>query len=296
MRRTLACLALVGCGRIGFDGGSGDGERGDAPTDEAPAVCGWGAFSVPVAASVLNTVAHEYSPSLSDDELTVHFTSHRNAGARDLFQATRPDRGSAWNAPVQITELENINEDGNSAISPDDRTIYFGVGALWQATRAVRTAPFLPAAVVLGDATGFTSPSNPDVSPDGHTVYFTARTQPADQADLYEATRTTASGAFVPVRELAELDTASAELSPAISRDGLELVFASDRTGKYALYRTTRAAIGDVWAPPTIIVELDTAEDELDPDVSGDGATLWFASNVNAAGIYELYVATRTCL
>jgi Tol biopolymer transport system component len=72
----------------------------------------------------------------------------------------------------------------------------------------------------------------------------------------------------------------------------LEIFFASDVEGVSEIWTSTRASAADPWAPAVRVAELSSAEDDIDPDVSPDGSTLYLSSNRGALG-YQLFVSRR---
>lgn len=92
---------------------------------------------------------------------------------------------------------------------------------------------------------------------------------------------------------LTALNSLALETDPAISTDGLELFFTSNRAGAGGadLWHTTRPSLGAPFASPTIVNELSTADDEYAPELSGDGLTLYFR---RGGDILRAVRATRT--
>jgi hypothetical protein len=78
---------------------------------------------------------------------------------------------------------------------------------------------------------------------------------------------------------------------PSITDDLLEVYFSSQRTGNDDLWVAKRAAATSSWGDVQPVVELNTTGYEADPEVSGDGLTLWFASNQGPD--LQLWVTTR---
>jgi len=68
--------------------------------------------------------------------------------------------------------------------------------------------------------------------------------------------------------------------TPSISADGLELYFASDRSGgygKYDLWVTTRPTTDDSWGTPANLGPVVNSNNwEVSPDISADGLSLYF--------------------
>jgi Tol biopolymer transport system component len=93
--------------------------------------------------------------------------------------------------------------------------------------------------------------------------------------------------------ELTEVNSAAQDTDPSISTDGLELFFASYRTGVGSsdLWHTTRPSLTAPFAPPALVVELATVAEESAPEISGDGLTLYFR---RANDIFRATRATKT--
>lgn len=118
------------------------------------------------------------------------------------------------------------------------------------------------------------------VETDSATLLFFSSTglDGLDQ-DIYVSTMR-ADGTFGPGTEVTELSTAGNDQMPNVSRDGLEMVFASDRaggSGGFDVWATTRESTSDPWsAPVNLGGNVNTAASETRPSLSGDGARLHF--------------------
>jgi hypothetical protein len=87
---------------------------------------------------------------------------------------------------------------------------------------------------------------------------------------------------------LADVNAGGDAHSAFVTEDCLTLYFSSARAGTRDLYVTTRAAIGEPWASPTLIEDLSTPDgEELDPWVSSDGRHLVFSDG------YRIFEAFR---
>ena len=97
--------------------------------------------------------------------------------------------------------------------------------------------------------------------------------------DLYVSTMD-ARGDFGPATIVSELNTAANDQMPNVSRDGLEIVFASDlgnTPGVFDIWTSTRASSADAWSAPTKLDgNVNTAASETRPSLSGDGRRLHF--------------------
>ena len=106
---------------------------------------------------------------------------------------------------------------------------------------------------------------------------------------LWVATRAESSGPFGLATE-APFRGSATDQSPALSGDGLRMLFLSNRSGSMTIWETTRASIEDPFpATATILSGLgDYAIESF--DVSFDGNTIYFVDLFQSSAIYE---ATR---
>lgn len=109
--------------------------------------------------------------------------------------------------------------------------------------------------------------------------------------DIYVSAQL-ADGSFGPPTAVAELNTSSDDVMPNVSKDGLEIVFASNRLGgegAFDIYSSTRSSAGDPWLSPMNLGHaVNTGAPETRPSMSWDGERLYFGR----AG--DIYVSHRT--
>ena len=111
-----------------------------------------------------------------------------------------------------------------------------------------------------------------------------------------------ADGSFGPAVLVTELSSPRGENRPSIRRDGLEILFQSNRTGSIGasgdLWVATRESTLDVWSTPVNLgATINTAFVEQNAYLSSDNKTLFFASDrPGGSGGLDLYMITRTKL
>ncbi|WP_409014708.1 OmpA family protein [Emticicia sp. 21SJ11W-3] len=141
----------------------------------------------------------------------------------------------------------------------------------------------------------------PAFSPDGKTMIYARgntgkRKDFSPDMDLYISRYVNGSGWTEPSYVSAS-DSASWDGSPAFSRDGKTIYFASNRPGGFGgidLYRVNMDASGRFGNPVNMGKEINTAGDEMFPYVSEDGK-LYFASDGHPGlGKLDLFVAIRS--
>jgi WD40-like Beta Propeller Repeat len=105
-----------------------------------------------------------------------------------------------------------------------------------------------------------------------------------------------ADGSFGPATPVAELNSAASDIQPNVRKDGLEVVFASNRRAgtDQDLYAATRDSVDAPFSAPVNLGELNTTDaSETRPSLSWDGTTLLFGRAPGPEGSTDIYVATR---
>ena len=140
---------------------------------------------------------------------------------------------------------------------------------------------------------------SPAFSPDGKTLVFargnTGKKKGTADVDLYLSRNV--NGQWTAPAILPINDSLAWDGSPAFSRDGKTLYFASNRPGGAGgidLYRTNMDASGRFSKPVNMGKDINTAGDEMFPYVA-EGGKLYFASDGHPGlGKLDLFSATRS--
>jgi Tol biopolymer transport system component len=95
---------------------------------------------------------------------------------------------------------------------------------------------------------------------------------------------------------VSELNTSDNDSFPALSSDGLTLLFSSTRAdggakGGYDIWIAKRPSVDQAFGPPRNLVELNTPDAEYANFLSQDDCTLYFHRMV--AGVNRVYFAER---
>jgi Tol biopolymer transport system component len=130
------------------------------------------------------------------------------------------------------------------------------------------------------------------------TVYVgSERTGGLGAADLWIATRASASAAFGTLTDITSLDSTAYDERPSLTADGLAIFFDSNRgtDGHYDIYIATRADVSADFGPPSPVTAINAANaNDQSPTISADGTVLYFMSDrAGGAGGFDLYRATR---
>ena len=93
------------------------------------------------------------------------------------------------------------------------------------------------------------------------------------------------------------LNTPSDDFRPNVRKNGLEVVFDSNRTGTLGgqdIWSSTRESVEDDWSTPIDLVTVNTPFAETRASLSWDGLTLTFGSNrPGTEGMADVYESTR---
>lgn len=331
----VAALALAGChvffpfdrlpapGSDAADGRAGDDARldggGDVGGDATDAPCALTQFSPPVLlpGPVNAPEEDDWSPSLSPDQLTIYFKSWRpgGLGLGDIWVATRADLSSAFEQPVNLSEVNSPCDDSAPAIAADGRTLFFASGRdpsggtscstnddIWVATRKDLDAAF-SAPTHVTELSSPTDDTTPHLTADGLTLYFASWRAPEGTGfDLWVARRASPTAPFDKIQQVPGVNSPSKDICPSLSPDGLRLYFVSDRSGtsgKLDLWIAERTDAQSGFGTPKPVPQLSTPDDEFGPFIAADGRTLYFNRGADVQGdpnkYADIWVSTLSC-
>lgn len=108
-------------------------------------------FSEPKQVMGVNGPSYDHLPWLSDNELTIYYTTERlgGLGRSDIWQATRLSKNMPFAGHRLVPGINSSAREDSLAFSPDRLTVYFSTDRgttgdldIWQATRAARGENF----------------------------------------------------------------------------------------------------------------------------------------------------------
>jgi len=254
----------------------------------------------------VNSSVEEWGSSLSPDGLSLYLESNRpgGEGKNDIWVSTRATKEDDWGAPVNLgAPINTPAVEQTPCISADGLELYFNdhpvgpragslsTGSLWVARRATVSDPWgepenLGLTININTSKVGAGPS---LSPDGLSL-FLASPWPKDPFlndwDLYVATRPTRDDVWSEPVNLGPtvngVNSTSLNFCPAISADGLLLVFSSNRpggSGGQDLWMTRRSTIDGPWSEPVNLgPTINSGKWEVEPEISPDGRSLLFCS------------------
>jgi hypothetical protein len=287
----------------------------------------FGPWGAPVPASFNTPTASEGCPIESPDGRRIYIASNRPGGEGnlDVWRASRRNVGAPWGP------MENLGPTINSGDADYCPTPLRGRWLMYVSSkdRAEDCLPG-PAPVIPGSPTSATAvagdmylskerrrgqwseplhlgcyPDGPNTagfefSPslvrtdEGYRLFFSSNGYPDSQGqDLY-VSEVLDDGTVLPGQRIAELSTAADDRMPNVRRDGLEIVFSSNRQGFNGqdIWVATRASTADPWGAPVWINDpaINTAGNETRASLSGDGRRLYFGRDG------DVFVSTRARL
>ncbi|HET6881531.1 MAG TPA: hypothetical protein VFI31_15315, partial [Pirellulales bacterium] len=203
-----------------------------------------------------------------------------------------PPRQFAWLPGEELSGLlpprDPPDEISHPCLADDGRTLYITVRRAGGDADIYRSQWFdgrwQPAVAVTELNTPWDE-VGVSVNGDGRQLYLASdRRGGKGGYDLYVALRR-ASGWGVPKNLGATVNTAADELEPAITVDGSQLYFSSDRTDKQSdLFVAQHAGKGGGWADAQPVQRANTAANERSPCLGEGGTVLYFSSDRPAPG------------
>jgi len=122
-------------------------------------------------------------------------------------------------------------------------------------------------------------------TPDGTFLFYSSNHNgqaPTGSQDIFMSTMAP-DGSFSPGVAVAALNTTFEDQQPNVARDGLSIVFASNRTGNMDIYIASRAKVTDDWsAPRNLSTEFKfptAASAESRPSLSWDLQRLYYGAD-----------------
>ncbi len=262
--------------------------------------------------SGVNTENSEYMPALTADESTIIFTRLIKSASAETYSGMQEDFYTSklvdgqWTQAIPLSEkLNSSGNEGAHTISPDGKTLYFtacgreaGKGScdiyMSQWYKGGWDYP-----VNLYEMNSREWDSQPSISPDGKTIYFTSARNGG--MDLFVTHLQNNGDWSEPVALPATINTTGSEMSPFLHPDGKTLYFTSDghlgMGGLDIFY--CRMNEDSTWSTPVNIgYPINTSYDEAFLFVSASGEKAYFATGglmVQSMDIYsfDLYKEAR---
>jgi hypothetical protein len=265
----------------------------------------------------VNSTSMDRAPAISKDGLSLYFASNRPVadrfGGEDIYVSQRESQDSEWGPAMNLGPIINTtaNEMG-PAFSRDGHLLFFASNRLpgsfggvdiWVSRREQTHDDFgwqqpenLGAgvnSVQLDEGPSYFENDEVGVP----QLYFSSSRLSGGPGSIFVSEQA-ADGSFGPAVLVFELSGLGNTRRPSIRHDGLEIFFGSERAGipnSQDLWVATRETVFDAWSDPINLGSPVNSElVDVQPYISSDRETLFFASNRPAGGPTDLYMSTRT--
>jgi tRNA A-37 threonylcarbamoyl transferase component Bud32 len=242
----------------------------------------------------LDTLAAEWGPHLTQDGLSLYFTSQRNrpkaGGHLRLWRAWRSSREAAFGEATMV-ELPWNHEDvqlTDPTLTADRLLLAFcsnrtegsvGTHDIWFCTRESLDGVWSAPVNAGHDANSAANDFEPELSHDGLSLFFHSdRTGGHGGTDLWISRRRTRAEPFGPAKNLgAEINGPGDEGGAALAGDGLTLLFHRVLDAGTTIWMTHRSAPDQPFARARPLV-LKGPPDARAPAMSSDGRELFLSA------------------
>ena len=249
----------------------------------------------------INTKYHEYFPALTADGSTMIFS--RVIDENEDFFISQKGKDNKWSTAVPMTNVINTNNynEGAQSLSPDGMYLYFtgcnrpdtfGSCDIYVSHKNGNTwdKPFNLGGVVNSASWD----SQPSISPDGSTLYFSSnRPGGFGGYDLWKTTLKDDGTWTKPENLGPDINTEYDENTPFIHPDGQTLYFSSDGWPGFGSKDIffSRLDSDNKWArPENIGYPINTFNEETGLIVTPDGQEGLFSSNLkDGFGDLDIY-------
>lgn len=255
--------------------------------------------TLPQSSPEVNTAFVDGCPIQSPDGLSLYMASTRpgGLGGIDIWVAHRPSTAVGFDTPANLGQ--EINSDADDFCPTPVR----GKGLFFVSSRGGNADIYFAR---NNPAHGWTAPVSlgaainsalPELSPsyieaDGRTFLYFSR-----GPDIYSA-ELQGDGTWGSVGPVAELNSAANDFRPNVRKDGLEIVFDSNRgggAGGQDLYFATRTSVAAPWSGLVNAgAAINTPVNETRGSFSWQAETLLFGRAPAPEGMSDIYSATRT--
>jgi hypothetical protein len=273
-------------------------------------------WSTPVnVGPTVNSSAMDRAPAISKDGLSLYFASNRlvgGFGGEDIYVSQRGTRDDEWGPPMNLGPIINTTDnemvpafsrDGHLLFFASNRLGGFGGVDIWVSRREHTHDDFAwqPAENLGAGVNSFSLDEGPSYFENDEVgvpqLYFSSSRLSGGPGSIFVSEQA-ADGSFGPAVLVLELSGLGNTRRPSVRHDGLEIFFGSERPGipnSQDLWVATRETVFDAWSTPVNLGSpLNSELVDVQPYISSDGETLFFASNRPGGGPTDLYMSTRT--
>jgi len=193
--------------------------------------------------------------------------------------------------PATMLSFTVSNDDDPTLTDDLLEMVFDRSGDLFVVTRPTVQDPWgVPAKIAeLSTTMGETTP---EMSLDGLTIFFASNRTGAAGVDIFTSTRASRTAAWSPPVVVPELSSPTDDAAGGISADGLEILFASNRTGDFQIYRSTRPDAMSPWSAPVVQPTVSSPFQDESAFLADD-LTLYLDADRQGTGDFDIFVAHR---
>ena len=301
-RRASRGLAAVG-GAFVLLGSGAVGVAAEGPH-------GYSEWGAPTPVTAVNSDLHDGCPIESPNGKELYIASTRGGGfgKNDIWVAKRPNKNAPWGPMTNLgPSINTANQEfcptplpGGWLLFVSDRPACGATPGMNPPVGDIYLTRRLPGGSwaeprhlgCVADGTGPNFPGGefgPSLvrTPAGAFLYFSS-TGTGTNHDIYRS-RLSPGGGFGTPEAVTELNSAAVDQMPNLTRDGTEVVFASNRGGNMDIWTATLNRATGHWSTPVPVTAVNTDAPETRPSFSGDRTRLYFGRAATA----DIYVSTR---
>jgi hypothetical protein len=264
---------------------------------------------------LVNSTELDRGPAISKDGLSLYFASSRldgsGFGGEDIYVSQRETRDSEWGPAMNLGPTINttanemvpaFSRDGHLMFFASNRPGSLGVD-IWVSRREHTHDDFAwqPAENLGAGVNSFSLDEGPSYFENDDAgvpqLYFSSSRLSGGPGSIFVSEQE-ADGSFGPAVLVSELSGLGNTRRPSIRHDGLEIFFGAEHPGipnSQDLWVATRETVFDAWSEPINLGSpLNSELVDVQPYISSDRETLFFASNRPGGGPTDLYMSTRT--
>jgi len=265
----------------------------------------------------VNSTSMDRAPAISKDGLSLYFASNRQPGGyggEDIYVSQRETRDGEWGPPMNLGPIINttanemvpaFSRDGHLLFFATSRPGGFGGVDIWVSRREHTHDDFAwqPAENLGAGVNSASNDAGPNYFENDEVgvpqLYFNSNRPGGPGISNIYVSEQAADGSFGAAVLVVELSSLGETARSSIRHDGREIFFTSSRPGSINtqdLWVATRETVFDAWsAPINLGSTLNSGPQNVQPYISSDGETLFFASNrPGGLGSTDLYMSTRT--
>ena len=191
--------------------------------------------------------------------------------------------------PATMLSFTVSNDDDPTLTADLLEMVFDRSGDLFVVTRPTVQDPWgVPARIAeLSTTMGETTP---EMSLDGLTIFFASNR--LGNVDIFTSTRASRTAAWSAPSVVPELSSPADDAAGGISADGLEILLASNRTGDFEIYASTRPDVMTPWSAPVVLPTVSSPFQDESAFIADD-LTMYLDADRQGTGDFDIFIAHR---